>query len=88
MESKQITTETKLEAMTIATELKTGEEVPWSRIIKCFANISDEKNKHRSYKAYKVLDYYNDNQEEIIKLFLEKLEYDQKKARERCGINI
>ena len=85
MESKQITTETKLEAMTIATELKSGQEVPWNRIIKCFGEISNEKNKHRSYKAYKVLDYFNDNKDEIRKLFLEKLEEDIITAKRKCG---
>lgn len=83
-----MTTEEKLEAMTIATLLKAGQEVSWNRIIRCFNTISTEKNTHRNYKAYKILDYFENNRKEITQLFLDKLDEDIKKAKRKCGINI
>lgn len=75
-----------IEIQAIATNLKTGEEVPWNRIEKAFNTISTEKNVHRNYKAYKILDYHNKNREEINMIFLEDLLNKIKIAKWRCGI--
>jgi len=82
------TVEQLLEIQTIATELKTGEEVPWNRIIRAFETISNEKNVHRNYKAYKIVDYYKEHREEITKLFLDKLQEQIEEAKRKCGKEI
>jgi len=78
------TIEEKLEIMTIHTLLKSGQEVPWNRIINAFKTISTEKNTHRNYRAYKVYDYYENNREEITKLFLDDLQNKIKEAKAKC----
>ena len=79
-----MTDKEQIEIMNIYAVLKTGYEVSWSRIIKAFNSFSTEKNTHRNYKVYKILDYYENHREEIQKIFLNDLENEIETSKIKC----